>query len=535
MAARGLARGCIAVALLLTGCSGDDTDADATTTAAPTTTAESTTTTVPERPASTTTTEFDPASVEGEVEAAYLRSWDVYAEAVYNLELDEEALAEVYAGPADWPLRAGDRVAESMRGVRRSSTVEHDYQVEITGPDTAAVIDTYQNHQVLIDPVTKEPVEADPDEQLVDAAFTLRRVNGTWVGFRSEAVVMKRMFLLSLLRCSPTSRRRIRLTRRDPVDEDVVTGEGAVQVTIVKAGGSYSVAGVSGGGSDEHVGCVWTVMFSPGLDDTPYGTSAGPMPTPDSKFALLLCNGSIVRAIWVQPDDIVDLDAVAEDEAQRYIEDVLVPSVRIGVNPEVQGLVGLRSWFWIEGFDGSITAPPITAFGMTIDVRMSSGTITWDFGDGSVEDGDLGRPYPAESSSSTPTRTTAPTPSPPRSISCPSTASTAAPGSPCRASKPSPPPSTTSRSVRRSSPAPDPGQGSWSASAIEGQGREDGGGVARDRRPVNRELGCEMIRCGLSHPGSTGVGTRVRNDSPLPPSAPGSQLGRTGYSKSMAA
>jgi hypothetical protein len=113
--------------------------------------------------------------------------------------------------------------------------------------------------------------------------------------------------------------------------------------------------------------------------------------------ALLLCNGSVVRVIWVAPADIVDLDALARDEAQRYVEDVLVPNVAIGVNPAARGLVGLRSWFWIEGFGGSVTAPPITAFGLTIDVRMSSGTITWDFGDGVVEAGDLGRAYPAES------------------------------------------------------------------------------------------------------------------------------------------
>ena len=34
------------------------------------------------------------------MEAAYLRSWDVYADAVYDLVLDEEALAEVYADDA---------------------------------------------------------------------------------------------------------------------------------------------------------------------------------------------------------------------------------------------------------------------------------------------------------------------------------------------------------------------------------------------------------------------------------------------------
>ena len=31
----------------------------------------------------------------------------------------------------------------------------------------AIVIDRYRNHQVLIDPVTKEPTEPDPNEQVV--------------------------------------------------------------------------------------------------------------------------------------------------------------------------------------------------------------------------------------------------------------------------------------------------------------------------------------------------------------------------------
>ena len=86
---------CIALALGLVACSDDPDDEHA---HAPSeTSSSSTTTTAPERPASTTTTAFDPASVEGEVEAAYLKSWDVYADAVYDLVLDEEALAEVYA------------------------------------------------------------------------------------------------------------------------------------------------------------------------------------------------------------------------------------------------------------------------------------------------------------------------------------------------------------------------------------------------------------------------------------------------------
>jgi hypothetical protein len=182
----------------------------------------------------------------------------------------------------------------------------------------------------------------------------------------------------------------------EDIDGVIETVPDAVRVTLIKVGGEHAVTSVSGSpGSTE--GCSWTLTFLPRLDDVAYGTSAGPKPDPDARLALLLCNGTIVQPIWVAPDDIVDVDAAARNEAQRYIEHVLVPAVRIGVNPAARGLVGLDSWFWIEGFDGQVTAPPITAFGLTIDVRMSSGTVSWDFGDGTVESGDLGRAYPEES------------------------------------------------------------------------------------------------------------------------------------------
>ena len=123
---------CIALALGATGCSDDGGSSS------PSTTTESvdtttTTTTAPEREPSTTTTAFDPASVEGEVEAAYLRSWDVYAEAVYNLELDEQALAEVYA--EDHLETVIDEIVRPHRrtGEPPLSRVEHNYTIEIDG------------------------------------------------------------------------------------------------------------------------------------------------------------------------------------------------------------------------------------------------------------------------------------------------------------------------------------------------------------------------------------------------------------------
>lgn len=172
-------RSALLVFVLFAACSDDDAgDAATTTTDRPTTTAPTSTTTAPERAASTTTTAYDPAAVEGQVEADYLRSWDVYADAVYHLELDEQALAEVYAEEL---LEARQSEIERRISDGRAAyvRVDHDYTVQFTDADTAVIIDQYLNHQVLIDPVTKQPTEDDPNEELTDA-FTLRRLDGEW-------------------------------------------------------------------------------------------------------------------------------------------------------------------------------------------------------------------------------------------------------------------------------------------------------------------------------------------------------------------
>lgn len=210
---------------------------------------------------------------------------------------------------------------------------------------------------------------------------------------------MRRLFLSGLcLAIYIVSSSAPALADGDNPDGHAETVTDAVRVTLVKMGGEYAVQSVSEGASAAHVGCTWTLAFAPDLDDTPYGISAGPMPDPGARFAMLLCNGSIVRAVWVAPGDVVDLDAVVRGEAQRYVEDVLTPVVGIGVNPAAKGLVGLRSWFWVEGFSGEVVAPPISAFGLSIEVRMTSDHVDWDFGDGTRVRGDLGRAYPQESS-----------------------------------------------------------------------------------------------------------------------------------------
>ncbi len=168
--------GCLAVVLGAAGCSGGgDASATTTTSAATSTT---TTSTAPARPASTTTTAYDPAAVEGQVEAAYLRSWDVYADAVYDLVLDEQALADVYADDA-LELRRNEVQRRIDEGRASLVIVDHRYDVVLTDPATAVVIDNFVNHQVVIDPQSKEPMEPDPNEVLL-VSFRMILQDGSW-------------------------------------------------------------------------------------------------------------------------------------------------------------------------------------------------------------------------------------------------------------------------------------------------------------------------------------------------------------------
>lgn len=206
---------------------------------------------------------------------------------------------------------------------------------------------------------------------------------------------MRRLVLLLVLLHSVIQASFVAADETVPVG-GAETVDNAVRVTLLHAGGDFIVRSVQGA-SVGRAGCGWSVVFAPELADAPYGTSPGPKPDPDARFGLLLCDGVVVRSIWVAPTDIADIDAVAGAQVERYVRDVLTPAVSIGVNPASKGLAGLESWYWVDGFSGSVTAPPISAFGLTVDVRMSTRWVTWDFGDGTVQRGDLGRAYPEES------------------------------------------------------------------------------------------------------------------------------------------
>jgi hypothetical protein len=110
------------------------------------------------------------------VEAAYLRSWEVYADAM--LRLDPARLPEGYTGAALDGRR--DEVADlaTARTPARME-VEHDYEVVVVDDANALVLERYRDHSVLLDGTTMQPLGPDPD-QIVSREYVLHREADGW-------------------------------------------------------------------------------------------------------------------------------------------------------------------------------------------------------------------------------------------------------------------------------------------------------------------------------------------------------------------
>lgn len=130
--------------------------------------------TVGTAPPSTTSTTL---SVEAEVEAAYLRSWDVYAEAMRTL--DNSGLNEAFTEEA-LTLRRDEVARLSAENTPARMQVDHEIEsIELTEDGTAVVRDRIRNHSVLLDPRTGEPSEADPNSEL-HHEYVLKDEAGKW-------------------------------------------------------------------------------------------------------------------------------------------------------------------------------------------------------------------------------------------------------------------------------------------------------------------------------------------------------------------
>ena len=117
-----------------------------------------------------------PTDEQAEVEQAYLDAWDVWADALE--QLDPSLLQEAFTGPALQVVT--DQVEEQLRKnepVRIRA--EHNYHITMIDARTASIEDRYINHNVRLDPETLEPIEPD-QETRVRRSFTLKLVDSTW-------------------------------------------------------------------------------------------------------------------------------------------------------------------------------------------------------------------------------------------------------------------------------------------------------------------------------------------------------------------
>ena len=178
----------------------------------------------------------------------------------------------------------------------------------------------------------------------------------------------------------------------------VTTDGTVVSVTLVRTDGTPRVVGTNGGGNgsnfNEALGCYYSVVQV--RSEIATVERFGPPPTPDSVPYEIYCGGAFVRTIWITPADIVDYDDIARGEADRYLETVLGPGLDLHHAPNTYAVTGAPSHHWITGWNGApIAVPPINPFGDQLDITLTLESITWDFGDGTANPGDLGTPAPS--------------------------------------------------------------------------------------------------------------------------------------------
>ncbi|MGH2703692.1 MAG: hypothetical protein ACRDJ4_00935 [Actinomycetota bacterium] len=120
----------------------------------------------------------------------------------------------------------------------------------------------------------------------------------------------------------------------------------------------------------------------------------------DEALFSLYCNGQFVTMVWRK----IDLAASPSGRslpprqvAMHLREEIPVPEANVGANPGI-GLVGMESWFWIEGYSGDPIADATDAFGQRVEVEARVERYDWSFGDGSsLASSSTGLAYPARS------------------------------------------------------------------------------------------------------------------------------------------
>jgi hypothetical protein len=182
----------------------------------------------------------------------------------------------------------------------------------------------------------------------------------------------------------------------DPVNVTVSTDPTEVTVEASTSGQSGGAPGVtvSGGGSDCHTEFVSNI-------DTVFYRSFKKQFSQNLDPYFLWCGGQMKGLIWLSPGGNGGQAASPPVDprmiAMRIRDEMPVPGVQIASNPR-RGMVGVKTWFWITGYNGLPLERTTPAFGSKIQVRAEPERYRWNFADGTViETSSPGRPYPKHS------------------------------------------------------------------------------------------------------------------------------------------
>ncbi|MGH2739463.1 MAG: hypothetical protein ACRDH6_03110, partial [Actinomycetota bacterium] len=166
---------------------------------------------------------------------------------------------------------------------------------------------------------------------------------------------------------------------------DAVVVDAAAQATVAGTGSS-------GGGSDCWLDPVATIgeIFVNSFEEQWSNPNLFPF--------LLWCGEEMRGLIWLdmsEDDPATALDP--ETVAMHLRDEIPVPNVEIGINPG-RGLVGVESWFWLDGYNGSPIEDSTDAFGQLVEVEARVKRYEWSFGDGdTIAAKTAGRSYPHRS------------------------------------------------------------------------------------------------------------------------------------------
>jgi hypothetical protein len=117
-----------------------------------------------------------PTSPKAQVKLAYIDQWDIYSQAVEELQF--KGIGKVFTGKA---LKVVRKEIEDRRREQTPVVIEvkHDLGIKIIDATTAVVDDRYINRTTDIDPDTGVPTKRYPPD-LIHELYTLKKVNDKW-------------------------------------------------------------------------------------------------------------------------------------------------------------------------------------------------------------------------------------------------------------------------------------------------------------------------------------------------------------------